>query len=58
MKARRGGGASSGSSSVSVGELWPRIDKLDEVGPVGTSAVPMQDRQRDLPSRSVSTLEG
>jgi hypothetical protein len=37
---------------VSVGGLWPRIDKLDEVGPEGTSAVPMQDRQRDLPSRS------
>jgi hypothetical protein len=40
---------SGGSSSVSVGELWPGIDQLDEVGPEGTSAVSVQDQWRIRP---------
>jgi hypothetical protein len=28
-----------GSSSVSIGELWPDIDRLDEAGPEGASTV-------------------
>jgi hypothetical protein len=36
-----------GSSSISIGELWPGIDQLDEVGPEGTSTVPAQDLRRD-----------
>jgi hypothetical protein len=31
----RGGG----SSSISIGDLWPDTDKLDEVGHEGTSAI-------------------
>jgi hypothetical protein len=31
-----GGG---GSSSISIGDLWPDIDKLDEAGHEGTSAI-------------------
>jgi hypothetical protein len=31
------GAVPGGSSSVSIGELWPDIDKLDEVGRGGTS---------------------
>jgi hypothetical protein len=40
---------SGGSSSVSVGELCPGIDQLDEVGPEGTSAVSVQDQWRIRP---------
>jgi hypothetical protein len=29
-----------GSSSMSVGELWPEIDQLDEVGPENASVAP------------------
>jgi hypothetical protein len=36
-------GAPGGSSSASIGELWPGIDQLDEVGPVGTSTVLTHD---------------
>jgi hypothetical protein len=36
-------GASRGSSSASIGKLWPGIDQLDEVGHVGTSVVLTQD---------------
>jgi hypothetical protein len=36
-----------GSSSLSIGELWPGIDQLDEVGPEGTSMIPVQDPLRD-----------
>jgi hypothetical protein len=42
----------SGSSSVSIGDLWPAIDQLDEVGPQSTSVVPTQDPRRDLASHS------
>jgi hypothetical protein len=46
------GVAPKGSSSVSIGELWPGIDRLDEVGPESTSVVPMQDPWRDQASHS------
>jgi hypothetical protein len=50
-----GGGARAaggGSSSASIAELWPGIDQLDEVGPVSTFAVPMQDSRGELVSYS------
>jgi hypothetical protein len=47
-----------GSSSVSVGELWPEIDQLDEVVPEGTSAVSVQDQRRDPSSRSYAGPQG
>jgi hypothetical protein len=37
---------------VSVRELWPGIDLLDEIGPKGTSVVPTQDPRRDQVSHS------
>jgi hypothetical protein len=37
---------SRGSSSVSIGDLWPGIDLLDEVGPESNSAVPALDPRR------------
>jgi hypothetical protein len=32
-------GGGGGSSSISIGDLWPDIDKLDEAGHEGTSAI-------------------
>jgi hypothetical protein len=40
------------STSVSVGELWPGIDVLDEGGLEGTSAVPAQEPRGDQILRS------
>jgi hypothetical protein len=28
-----------GSPSISIGELWPGIDQLDDIGPEGTSVI-------------------
>jgi hypothetical protein len=37
------GAAPRGSSSVSIGELWLDIDRLDEAGPEGASTVSGQN---------------
>jgi hypothetical protein len=41
-----------GSASVSVGELWPEIDLLDEVGHGGTSMVLARGPSGDQTSQS------
>jgi hypothetical protein len=46
------GATPEGSSSGSVGGLGSGIDQLDEVGPEGTSMVPMQNPRRDQVSHS------
>jgi hypothetical protein len=43
---------------VSVGELWPEIDLLDEVVHGGTSAVPVQGPLGDQISCSCANLQG
>jgi hypothetical protein len=35
------------SSSVSIGDLWPEIDNLDEAGGEGTSMTPTQSPRGD-----------
>jgi hypothetical protein len=47
-----------GSPSVSVGELWPEIDLLDEVIRGGTSVVPVQGPHGDQTSHSHADLQG
>jgi hypothetical protein len=47
-----------GSSSISIGDLWPSIDRLDEAGPEGPSAILGQNPRGDQGSHSCTELQG
>jgi hypothetical protein len=52
-----GVGATPGESpSVSIGELWPGIDRLDDVGPEGTSMTTASNLQRSLGSGRIAEV--